>query len=219
MDERDALGVTMEPAIPPRYVSLIGLPGSGKTTLCRSLAKALGWQAFVIGDALRARAATDPALQTMLDGGQLAPENVAIEMMMDAAKQAAGRGLIVDGFPRHRDQLNLAKELFDPWIALYLRVPRTVAESRLRNRVSCSECKWVGTLTIPEAKCPQCGNGVVCSRPEDQPPLLYKRSEEAEDRLAGLLDLLGDKHITQINASEPADHVLQAALDHLARPY
>src|SRR5262245_40487750 len=102
----------MRPAIHPRFVSLIGLPGSGKTTLCRSLAKALGWRAFVIGDALRDRAKSDPVLQTMLDRGELAPESAAIELIREAAKDASGHGLVIDGFPRHREQVPLAIGLF-----------------------------------------------------------------------------------------------------------
>src|SRR5207245_6115193 len=97
MDKRDALGLTMHPVIPPRYVSLIGLPGSGKTTLCRSLAKALGWRAFVIGDALRARAASDATLKAMLDQRQLAPRNSANELVREAGKEGARQGLVSDG--------------------------------------------------------------------------------------------------------------------------
>src|SRR5882672_1142909 len=120
----------MRPVIPPRFVSLIGLPGSGKTTLCRSLAEALGWPAFVIGDALRAQAKSDPMLQATLDRGELAPEGVAVELMREAAKEAAGRGLVIDGFPRHKDQVALAKELFNPWVVLHLSMPLSLAERR-----------------------------------------------------------------------------------------
>lgn len=203
----------MRPLIPSRFVSLIGLPGSGKTTLCRSLAEALGWEAFVIGDALRARAKSDHSLKEMLDHGELAPESVAIELMREAAKDAAARGLIIDGFPRHKDQVALAKELFNPWVVLHLSIPVSAAESRLRERKYCSVCNWAGPITNQNsnARCPQCGSTALRVRPEDSPGVLSRRLSEAKMRLDELLNLL-ERNTIRIDAIEPRDAVVEKAL-------
>jgi adenylate kinase family enzyme len=203
----------MRPVIPPRFVSLIGLPGSGKTTLCRSLAEALGWHAFIIGDALRAEAGSDPGLQRMLDRGELAPENLAVELMKDAARATAGQGLVIDGFPRHHDQVKLAKDLFDPWTILFLAVPAWVASSRLRDRLYCPSCTWVGSATADPfpPNCPQCGKPGLRPRPEDKPEVLSRRIKEAEVRLNHLLSNLGNS-VFRLDATKSRDEILEIAI-------
>ena len=203
----------MQPVIPPRFVSLIGLPGSGKTTLCRSLATALGWRAFVIGDALRARAASDAALQGMLDRGELAPESVAIQLTREAAEEAVGKGLVVDGFPRHRNQVNLARNLFDPWTILYLKVPSPVVELRLSQRLWCSSCNWIGTKeNLLSGACPQCGDSNPRHRPEDEPRIVSKRIREAEARLTELVTALPASKLASLDATKSPDQVQSDAV-------
>ncbi|MCI0378873.1 MAG: nucleoside monophosphate kinase [Gemmataceae bacterium] len=203
----------MSAAIPPQYVSLIGIPGAGKTTLCRSLAKALGWREFVIGDALRARAASDPNLKAILDRGELAPESIAIDLMREAAKESSGRGLVVDGFPRHRDQLLLALELFDAWSVFHLDASSSIAKSRLHQRLFCPVCNWVGTAENPLiTSCPKCGSKSTRRRPEDEPLVLSKRMEEAQIRLADLLAALAKINVVRLDATKSRDEVLREAL-------
>jgi adenylate kinase family enzyme len=177
----------------------------------------LNWSTFIIGDALRAKAALDPALREMLDRGELAPERTAVELMTEAARAAAGKGLVIDGFPRHREQVTLAQKLFAPWAILYLRVPVQLVESRLAARFLCPSCKWVGSALDHSSRiCPRCGNQEVVSRPEDEPAILSKRINEAEVRLAGLLDALCPEQVLTLDASSSRDALVEQAVARLA---
>ena len=96
-------------------VALLGLPGSGKSTLCNGFEVCQGWQCFKLGDAIRARAAEDPVLSEVLGKGELAPESIVIDLIQTLAAQSKENFLVIDGFPRQIDQIEIAKQLFS-WV-------------------------------------------------------------------------------------------------------
>jgi predicted nuclease with RNAse H fold len=78
---------------PPKrhiVVSLVGLPGAGKTTLSRTLESSLGWEIFILGDALRAHANKDAVLRSSLESGQMAPECLVSDLVSQAIEKADG---------------------------------------------------------------------------------------------------------------------------------
>jgi shikimate kinase/3-dehydroquinate synthase len=83
----------------PRHVLLVGLPGSGKTTVAPLLAERLGWRSVDIDDEVERRLGM-PVAQAFTDLGEprfRAEERVAAEVALAAADPvviAAGGGLI-----------------------------------------------------------------------------------------------------------------------------
>src|SRR5690242_10802441 len=116
-----------------RVVSVLGIPGSGKTTVAKELARQLGAQYFGVGEALRSRSQTDSALRDQLASGQLADEAV-VDVLLSAALRSTDQPImILDGYPRHLGQLPFALTLPN-WRMLILRVPVVTAHARIRAR-------------------------------------------------------------------------------------
>jgi adenylate kinase len=125
-------------------ILLIGPPGSGKGTQGARVAGALGLEHIAVGDILRAEvAARTPhgeLLKRHLDRGELAPDELVMQLVVPRALAAAGRnGYVLDGFPRSAAQANEARKLAEPArarpdLVLYLDAPEEVLVDRLVAR-------------------------------------------------------------------------------------
>lgn len=195
----------------PLTISLIGLPGSGKTTLCRALAEWLGYPAFVLGDALRARAAGDSELRDLLARGELAPESVAIDLLRQAAVASAETGLVLDGFPRHVEQVTIGESLFKQWLVLWLEVDLNTATSRLAVRSNCGRCGY-HRQTAHEVSCPQCGAESWVKRGEDSTAdVLSSRLAASQRMLVDLHERLHTVSVRKLDATRSKERVLEQA--------
>jgi adenylate kinase len=88
-----------------RILLLVGAVGAGKGTQAGILAERLGLPHLASGDLFRAALRDGTPLgrraQEYMDRGELVPDDVTIAMFMnELAKPEAGRGAILDGFPR-----------------------------------------------------------------------------------------------------------------------
>jgi uncharacterized protein YprB with RNaseH-like and TPR domain/predicted nuclease with RNAse H fold/adenylate kinase family enzyme len=197
-----------------RTAFLVGLPGAGKTTLSRALAQRLGWRCFVLGDALRDAAAKDTSLRNMLAEGNLAPESIVKELISHAAMVGDEPGLLIDGFPRHTEQLSLANELFADWSVICLDVTPSVATSRLLRRLVCSRCGEVRQSDVV-AYCPKCGSDKWDVRLEDNRHAIHRRVCESKRHLGRLLKAIEEPRIIHLDASQPLEQLNNVAVRQL----
>lgn len=131
-------------------VLLIGAPGSGKGTQATELAAALGVPHVSTGDLFRANIEQGTPLgreaERYVTEGKLVPDDVTVRMVRERlARPDAGRGSILDGFPRTLPQA----EALDRMLAginrrvdrvIVLEVPEEELLSRLSGRWLCRTC-------------------------------------------------------------------------------
>ena len=130
-------------------IVLLGAPGAGKGTQCKRIVDRYGLLHLSSGDILRQQRAEDTGLgrkaQKYMDSGALVPDQIMVEMMADAIKNAPDAGFILDGFPR---TINQAAEL-DKSLAcsgqkidavLNLEIDDEVVVRRMTGRRSCPQC-------------------------------------------------------------------------------
>ena len=151
-------------------VLLFGAPGAGKGTQARFLAEALDVPHVSSGDLLREhrRQGTDlgRAAQKYMDAGELVPDKLVINMVLDRMDQPdATGGVLLDGFPRTVKQAEaLDKSLADRGArvarVLSLDVPSEVLVERLSGRWLCRDCHTsFHTIFSPSpAGASTCGN-------------------------------------------------------------
>jgi adenylate kinase len=126
---------------------MVGAPGAGKGTQAAILAERLGIPHVASGElfrnAVRAGTPLGAAVRGYLERGQLVPDDLAIEVILDRLAQPdAARGAILDGFPRTRPQAEalsaaLARRGQRVDQALYVGVREAELRRRLSGRWIC----------------------------------------------------------------------------------
>lgn len=120
--------------IPGTTFAIIGLPGSGKTTLSERLAAHVGAPRLSTGEAVRSVARTDDALAAKLAGGDLAPEQLVLDVVHAFLSRTSREPIrILDGFPRHVAQADLLIQTCASVRISILEVDEATAISRLVN--------------------------------------------------------------------------------------
>jgi predicted nuclease with RNAse H fold/adenylate kinase family enzyme len=195
-----------------RVVSLVGLPGAGKTSVARALAKRLGWDCLVLGDALRVRALSDVSLRDSLSRGDLAPERLVQEILRDAIKKCVKHGLVLDGFPRHAQQISIGRKLFTDWLVIHLDIDPSKAARRISRRITCVSCGFVAAVaTYKQRLCPICANRKWQPRAEDTALVIQRQLNEWKTGVEQLWCLLTPELRVRIDGSGPINEVVANA--------
>jgi adenylate kinase len=181
-------------------VVLLGAPGAGKGTQCKSIVAQYGLLHLSSGDILRRERAEGTELgkkaQGYMDSGALVPDEIIIEMMAKAIDKAPAAGFILDGFPR---TVNQAVELDKALAArgqqidavLNLQIDDSVVTKRITGRRSCPACGAVYHVENLKPKnegiCDHDGTRLV-QRPDDTEQVLANRLEAYHRQTEPLVD-------------------------------
>jgi adenylate kinase family enzyme len=98
--------------------------------------------------------------------------------------------LILDGFPRHVDQVALADEVLSDWAAVYVDTPEYLLRSRTLGRWTCNRCGWSVSNMPSSPVCPHCAHHQLSQRDEDSTEGLATRLTQTRICLKPLLTLL-----------------------------
>ena len=152
------------------------------------------------GDILRKERAAKSELgqkaQSYMDSGALVPDDLIIEMMSKAIKEAPAEGFILDGFPRTVNQAKeLDKSMSDAGMkidfVLNLEVDDSIIEKRITGRRSCPKCGAVYHITNMKPKqdgiCDNDGTKLV-QRADDTAEVVAKRLENYHQQTEPLVD-------------------------------
>ncbi len=181
-------------------IVLLGAPGAGKGTQCKSIVAQYNLLHLSSGDILRQERAAGTELgqkaQSYMDSGGLVPDEIIIEMMTRAIKNAPAEGFLLDGFPRTVNQaVELDKSLADNEMTidfvLNLQVDDDVVAKRITGRRSCPKCGAVYHIEHlkPKAEgiCDNDGIELV-QRPDDTADVVANRLKTYHQQTEPLVD-------------------------------
>jgi len=202
---------------------LFGPPGAGKGTQCKRIVERYGLTHLSSGDILRSERAQGSELgkkaQEYMDAGKLVPDDLIIEMMMKAIRQA-GAGYVLDGFPRtvvQGEQLDSALDQEDKSIdaVVNLEVADEDVSRRLTGRRVCSKCGAVYHIDNLKPKAEgQCdkGCGELVQRDDDKPEVVANRLKVYHEQTEAVLGYYKNagKKIIDIDAGKSVDGVTEA---------
>jgi adenylate kinase len=190
---------------------LIGAPGSGKGTQAKYLTEKYHIPQIATGDLLRAAVTAQTPLgrqaKTIMDAGQLVPNDIVIGMIRERiARPDADQGFVLDGFPRNIAQAVALDEILDilgkPIDAvLQFDVDAEMLIQRMIGRLTCISCGALFNLfTQPPAiddRCDECG-GVLHHRSDDKEETIERRLTIFETLTQPLSDHYKQKGILHI---------------------
>lgn len=206
-------------------IIMIGAQGSGKGTQAEALERAKGLQPCASGDLLREHMAKGTPLgmeaKPYYERGDLVPDGLVIQMILDFIREHSSHGITLDGFPRttpQADALDDALRHMGQRIdhVLYLEAPRALLLDRLDGRYICRAHGHVWNIKTKKPQRPG-----ICDYDGSE---LYQRSDDTPEKIAHRLDIFFNDTIklldfysaqgklTRIDAAQPIEDVTRAVL-------
>lgn len=201
-------------------IVLLGAPGAGKGTQCKRIAKGYGVQHLSSGDILRKQRAKGTELgkkaQSYMDAGQLVPDQIIVEMMIDAIEETPAAGFVLDGFPRTVNQAieldrALSRSGHEIDAIINLQVRDEVVLERMTGRRSCPKCGAVYHIKNLKPRvdeiCDNDGTKLV-QRPDDEPQVVANRLKTYHRQTEPVVDYYRQSRtVYDIDANNGADGV------------
>src|SRR5471032_529168 len=189
---------------------LLGPPGAGKGTQAQRLVQKYGIVQLSTGDMLRAAVAAGTSVglraKSIMDAGQLVPDEVVVAIIADRIDQPdARRGFVLDGFPRTVPQAQaLDRLLAERGLKLDGVIELKVNEGMLLKRIETR----VAEMTARGEKL----------RADDNPEVLKGRLAAYRTQTAPLADYYARKGMLKIVDGMAPIGDVTAAIDRILSP-
>jgi adenylate kinase len=210
-------------------IILMGAPGSGKGTQGRRLSDHFGVPYLASGDLLRRAIEQDNPLgqqaKQYVERGLYVPDSImvpaVIQELATVAEERGTTGVVLDGFPRTREQaaaldVALTERGHRVQRVLFLTVPKEVLDLRLAGRWTCPNCMATyNARTRPPRQpgvCDRCGHGLV-QRVDDRDELVDRRMGEYLQSTVPLVAYYRSQcRLVEVDGNRPADEVTSALI-------
>jgi len=201
-------------------IVLLGAPGAGKGTQCKRIVERYGLLHLSSGDILRQERAQGTELgrkaQSYMDSGTLVPDQIIVEMMTKAIKQAPVEGYVLDGFPRTVNQAieldrSLTGDNEQVDVVMNLKVDDRVVIERITGRRSCPKCGAVYHIKNLKPKvdgiCDNDGTELI-QRPDDTSEVVANRLKTYYEQSEPVVDYYNENRtVYEVDANGNADDI------------
>jgi adenylate kinase len=201
-------------------IVLLGAPGAGKGTQCKRIVERYDLLHLSSGDILRQERAQGTELgrkaQSFMDSGTLVPDQIIVEMMTKAIKQAPVEGYVLDGFPRTVNQVieldrSLTGDNEQVDVVMNLKVDDRVVIERITGRRSCPKCGAVYHIKNLKPKvdgiCDNDGTELI-QRPDDTPAVVANRLKTYYEQTEPVVDYYKrNRTVYEVDANGDADDI------------
>jgi adenylate kinase len=190
-------------------IILLGPPGSGKGTQAKRIAQNHAVTQLATGDMLRAATLSGSELglrvKSIMDSGQLVPDDIIIEMIAYRIEQTDCRnGFVLDGFPRTLAQAQaldqmLARRNHRLDHVIEFEVDEAALVDRLAGRFTCQQCgaSYHERDNRPklDGVCDACGGCEFICRADDRPETVRARLDVYHRQTAPILPYYQERGI------------------------
>eukprot|EP01137_Pigoraptor_chileana_P008203 Opistho-2@54711 len=197
---------------PALRIMIMGPPGGGKGTISSRIVRDFGVTHLSSGDALRNQILSKTSLGLEADkhmkAGNLVPDDLMINLMLNELARNEGKSWLLDGFPRTVKQAERLNETFPLDIAINLDVPFDEIVERIKHRkVHLPSGRVYHDLFNPPKVTgidDVTGEALVV-RDDDKPESVMRRLQRYADSTQPLVDYYKSKRILYSFAGRESD--------------